>query len=143
MAAKGAYVAFTRTIRGKATIASVDARTGRKRRGLFPPAAIEFDVDPRTPQIVAARVNTAGELVVSYAGLGEGDTTDATIHIYAFDRTYHEQLLDSGPSSKLLARSIRLKGRDVSCTHSGMTRTARIGASRSASRPAAARPRAT
>lgn len=127
VSAKGAYVAFTRTIRGRDTIATVDARTGRKRRGLFPPGDIEFDIDPRTPQIAAARVNARGELVVSYVGLGEGATRDSNIHIYAFDRTYHEQLLDSGPSSKLLAKSIKLRGRDVSWTHGGMTRTARIG----------------
>ena len=128
VSAKGAYVAFTRTIRGQDTIATVDARTGRKRRGLFPPRDIEFDIDPRTPQIAAARVNASGELVVSYVGLGEGETRDSKIHIYAFDRTYHQQLLDSGPSSKLIAKSIKLKGRDVSWTHDGMTRTARIGA---------------
>lgn len=127
VAAKGAYVAFTRTIRGRDTIATVDARTGRKRRGLYPPGEIEFDVDPRTPQIAAARVNSSGELVVSYVGLGAGDTRDSTIYVYAFDRTYHQQLLDSGPSSKLIARSIKLRGRDVSWTHDGATRTARIG----------------
>lgn len=127
VAAKGAYVAFTRTIRGSDTIAVVDARTGKKRHGLFPPGNIEFDIDPSTPQIGAARVNTKGELIVAYIGLGEGSTTDSTVYIYAFDSHYHAQLLDSGRSSKLIAKSIRLTGEDVSWTHDGVTRTARIG----------------
>ncbi len=127
VAAKGAYVAFTRTIRGKDTIAVVDARTGKKRHGLYPPGDIEFDIDPATPQIGAARVNTQGELVVSYIGLGDGSSTDATIYIYAFDKRYSEQLLDSGTSSKLEAKSIKLSGEDVSWTHDAVTRTAKIG----------------
>jgi hypothetical protein len=127
VASKGAYVAFTRTIRGRGTIAVVDARTGKKRHGLYPPDAIEFDIDPATPQIGAARVNTEGELVVSYIGLGDGSSTDSTIYIYAFDKNYHEQLLDSGTSSKLIANSIKLSGRDVSWTHDGVQRTAKIG----------------
>jgi hypothetical protein len=127
VAAKGAYVAFTRTISGRDTIAVVDARTGKKRHGLYPPGEIEFDIDPSTPQIGAARVNTKGELVVSYIGLGDGSTTDSTVYIYAFDRNYNEQLLDSGTSSKLKAKSIELSGEDVSWTHDGATRTAKIG----------------
>ncbi len=127
VAAKGAYVAFTRTISAKDTIAVVDARTGKKRHGLYPPDDIEFDIDARTPQIGAARVNTEGELVVSYVGLGDGSSTDSTIYIYAFDKRYHEQLLDSGTSSALSARSIRLSGKDVSWTHGGAKRTAKIG----------------
>lgn len=128
VAAKGAYVAFTRTISGKDTIAVVDARTGKKRHGLFPPREIEFDIDSRTPQIGAARINTEGELVVSYVGLGDGASTDSTIYIYAFDKDYHEQLLDSGASSELNAKSISLSGKDVSWTHDGVKRTAKIGA---------------
>jgi hypothetical protein len=128
VAAKGAYVAFTRTISGRDTIAVVDARTGKKRHGLFPPGAIEFDIDSKTPQIGAARINTEGELVVSYIGLGDGSSTDSTIYIYAFDKNYHEQLLDSGTSSKLDAKSIRLSGRDVGWTHDGVKRAAKIGA---------------
>jgi|GEM_PF-6572115 len=127
VAAKGAYVAFTRTIRGQDTIAVVDARTGKKRHGLYPPGDIEFDIDTRTPQIGAARVNTKGELVVSYIGLGDGATTDSTVYIYAFDNTYNEQLLDSGTSSKLSAKSIKLSGEDISWSHDGQTRTAKIG----------------
>jgi len=127
VAETGAYVAFTRTISGRDTIAVVDARTGKKRHGLYPPNDIEFDIDPGTPQIGAARVNTRGELAVSYIGLGDGSTTDSTIYIYAFDKNYNEQLLDSGPSSKLGARSIRLSGKDVSWTHDGVKRTAKIG----------------
>jgi hypothetical protein len=127
VAAKGAYVAFTRTISGRDTIAVVDARTGRKRHGLYPPDDIEFDVDSRTPQIGAARVNSRGELVVSYIGLGDGSSTDSTVYVYAFDRDYHEQLLDSGTSSKLSASSIKLSGETVSWTHDGATRSARIG----------------
>ena len=128
VAAKGAYVAFTRTISGSDTISVVDARTGKKRHGLYPPEDIEFDIDPSTPQIGAARVNTRGELVVAYIGLGDGDSTDSTVYIYAFDRDYSEQLLDSGTSSKLIAKSIKLDGQTVSWTHDGATRTAKIGA---------------
>lgn len=128
VAAKGAYVAFTRTINGRDTIAVVDARTGKKRHGLYPPGDIEFDIDPNTTQIGAARVNAKGELVVSYIGLGDGSTTDSTVYIYAFDRSYNEQLLDSGTSSKLKARSIRLSGDVVTWTHDGVARTAKIGA---------------
>jgi hypothetical protein len=127
VAAKGAYVAFTRTISGRDTIAVVDARTGKKRHGLYPPGDIEFDIDPNTTQIGAARVNTKGELVVSYIGLGDGSSTDSTVYIYAFDKNYNEQLLDSGASSKLIARSITLDGEDVSWSHDGQTRTAKIG----------------
>lgn len=127
VAAKGAYAAFTRTISGRDTISVVDARTGKKRHGLYPPGDIEFDVDPRTPQIGAARVNTQGELVVSYIGLGDGASTDSTVYIYAFDKGYHEQLLDSGTSSKLSATSIKLSGEQVSWTHGGATRSAKIG----------------
>ena len=127
VAAKGAYVAFTRTISGRDTIAVVDARTGKKRHGLYPPDDIEFDVDSQTPQIGAARVNTRGELVVSYIGLGDGSSTDSTVYVYAFDTRGNEQLLDSGTSSKLSARSIKLSGETVSWTHDGATRTAKIG----------------
>jgi hypothetical protein len=127
VAAKGAYVAFTRTISGRDTIAVVDARTGKKRHGLYPPDDIEFDIDPATPQIGAARVNARGELAVSYVGLGEGGTTDSTTYIYAFDNDYNAQLLDSGTSSKLSAKSIRLGGRVVSWTNDGVERTAKIG----------------
>lgn len=127
VAAKGAYAAFTRTISGRDTIAVVDARTGKKRHGLYPPEDIEFDIDSTTTQIGAARVNSRGELVVSYIGLGDGDSTDSTVYIYAFDRKYNEQLLDSGTSSKLIANSIKLRGEDVSWTHAGATRTAKIG----------------
>jgi hypothetical protein len=127
VAAAGAYAAFTRTISGSDTIAVVDARTGKKRHGLFPPSDIEFDVDPATPQIGAARINSSGELLVAYIGLGDGSTTDSTVYIYAFDKNYNEQLLDSGPSSKLLAKSIKLHNEDVSWTRDGATRTATIG----------------
>jgi hypothetical protein len=127
VAAKAAYVAFTRTIRSSDTIAVVDARTGRKRHGLFPPYGIEFDIDPATPQIGIARINDKGELVVAYVGLGEGSSTDSMIHLYAFDERGHEQLLDRGPSSKLPMKSVKLTGEDVSWLHDGVTRTARIG----------------
>jgi hypothetical protein len=128
VASKGAYVAFTRTIRMQDTIAVVDARTGKKRHGLFPPPEIEFDIDPNTPQIGAARVNARGELVVSYIGLGDGSSTDSTVYVYAIDRNFSRRLLDSGPSSKLDARSIRLHGEDVSWTHDGVRRTAKVSA---------------
>ncbi|HVF79611.1 MAG TPA: hypothetical protein VNA28_15045 [Solirubrobacteraceae bacterium] len=127
VAAKGAYVAFTRTIAGRDTIAVVDARTGKKRHGLYPPRDIEFDIDASTTQIGAARVNARGELVVSYIGLGDGGTTDSTVYIYAFDRNYNEQLLDSGTSSKLEAKSIKLSGDVVTWRHDGATRSAKIG----------------
>lgn len=127
VAAKGAYVAFTRTIAGRDTIAVVDARTGKKRHGLYPPEGIEFDVDPSTPQIGAARVNARGELVVAYVGLGDGASTDSTVHVYAFDLDDHEQLLDSGTSSKLSATSITLSGKTASWTHGGVRRSAQIG----------------
>jgi len=64
---------------------------------------------------------------VSYIGLGDGASTDSTVYIYAFDREGHEQLLDSGTSSKLGAKSIKLSGEDVSWTNDGATRTAKIG----------------
>ena len=127
VAAKAAFVAFTRTIRGSDTIAVVDARTGRKRHGLFPPSGIEFDIDRSTPQIGIARINDKGELVVAYVGLGDGTSTDSMIHLYAFDQRGHQQLLDRGPSSKLPMKSVRLAGEDVSWLHDGATRTARIG----------------
>ncbi len=127
VAAKAAYVAFTRTIRGSDTIAVVDARTGRKRHGLFPPGGIEFDIDRATPQIGLARINDKGELVVAYVGLGDGTSRDSTIHLYAFDQAGHQQLLDRGPSSKLPMKSVRLSGEDVSWLHDGVTRTARVG----------------
>lgn len=128
VAAKGAYVAFTRTINGRDTIAVVDARTGKKRHGLYPPGEIEFDIDPNTTQIGAARVNARGELVVSYIGLGDGSSTDSTVYVYAFDRNYNEQLLDTGTSSKLIARSIKLSGDVVTWTNDGALRSAKIGA---------------
>jgi hypothetical protein len=127
VAAKAAFVAFTRTIRGSDTIAVVDARTGRKRHGLFPPSGIEFDIDRSTPQIGIARINDKGELVVAYVGLGDGTSTDSMIHLYAFDQRGHQQLLDRGPSSKLPMKSVRVAGEDVSWLHDGATRTARIG----------------
>ncbi len=123
----GAYVAFTRTIHGSGTIAVVDARTGRKRHGLYPPAGIEFDIDPATPQIGAARVNLNGELVVAYVGLGEGGTTASTMHLYAFDTRGHQQLLDRAPSTQLSMSSIKLSGEDVSWVNNGVKRTAKIG----------------
>ena len=92
-----------------------------------PRGGIEFDIDPATPQIAAARINLKGELVVAYAGLGEGGTTDATMHLYAFDSRGFQQLLDRGPSSKLPVKSVKLNGEDVSWTHDGITRTAKIG----------------
>lgn len=127
VAAKGAYAAFTRTISGEDTISVVDARTGRQRHGLFPPSGIEFDADPATPQIGAARVNTRGELAVAYIGLGDGTSTDSTTYIYGFDANYHRQQLDSGPTSKLPPRSLRLSGENVGWTYGGVARTARIG----------------
>jgi hypothetical protein len=132
VAAKGAFAAFTRTISKQDTIAVVDARTGKKRHGLFPPGNIDFDIDPRTPQIGAARINAQGELVVAYVGLGDGSSTDSTTYIYAFDNGgggyYDEgQLLDSGTSSKLKPSSIKLDGEDVTWTHDGAARSAKIG----------------
>jgi hypothetical protein len=127
VAAKGAYVAFTRTISAQDTIAVVDARTGRKRHGLYPPYNIEFDVDPSTPQIGAARINNLGELAVAYVGLGSGNSTDSTVYIYAFDAQGNQQLLDSGPSSKLKPSSLRMSGETIGWTHSGAKRTASIG----------------
>ena len=59
---------------------------------------------------------------------GSRTSTSLTIYVYAFDKHYNEQLLDSGTSSKLDARSIRLSGKDVSWTHDGAKRTAKIGA---------------
>jgi hypothetical protein len=128
LAAKGAYVAFSRTIRTQDTISVVDARTGRQRHGLYPPFGIEFDVDPETPQIGAVRLNFDGELAVTYLGLGNGRTTDSTTYVYAFDARGHQQLLDSGPSRTLPPRSVRLTGKQVSWTNAGKTRSARIGA---------------
>lgn len=127
VAAKGAYVAFTRTIHGQDTISVVDARTARQHHGLYPPYDIEFDTDPATPQIGAARLNTRGELAVSYVGLGDGSSTDSTTYIYAFDTAGDEQLLDSGPSAKLPPRSIHLSGETVRWTHDAVTRKATIG----------------
>lgn len=130
VAAKGAFVAFTRTIGKQDTIAVVDARTGKKRHGLYPPYNIEFDVDPDTPQIGAARINEQGDLVVSYIGLGDGSSTADTVYIYAFDDStgYDEgQLLDSGSSAQLQAKSIKLTGDDVTWTHGGKARSATIG----------------
>lgn len=127
LSAKGAYVAFSRTVSGRDTISVVDARTGKKRHGLYPPGEIEFDIDPSTPQIGAAKVNTKGELVVAYIGLGDGSSTDSTVYVYAFDNVGHVQLLDSGPSSQLPAKSIRLTGEDISWSHGGVKRTAKLG----------------
>ncbi|MCW3015975.1 MAG: hypothetical protein JWO02_3067 [Solirubrobacterales bacterium] len=127
VAAKGAYAAFTRTIDGSDTISVVDARTGKQRRGLYPPSQIEFDVDDATPQIGAAKLNTKGELVVSYIGLGDGSSTASEVYIYAFDAGGDEQLLDSGPSNKVGARTIGISGENVTWTHDGTTRTAKIG----------------
>jgi hypothetical protein len=127
VASAGAYVAFTRRIRSSDTISVVDARTGRKRHGLYPPGGIEFDIDPATPQIGAARVNTRGELVVAYVGLGGGATTEPTIYFYAFDTRGFQQLLDRGSSSAMPVRSLKLSGEDISWTHDGIARTAKIG----------------
>jgi hypothetical protein len=127
VASSGAFAAFTRTIAGKDTIAAVDARTGKKRRGFFPPDKIEFDIDSRTPQIGAARVNARGELVVAYLGLGDGTSTDSAVFIFAFDNTYVSRELDHGPSSRLDPKSIRLSGEHISWTNHGVTRTATMG----------------
>ncbi len=126
VAAKAAYVAFTRTLGGQQTISVVDARTGRQQHGLYPPD-IEFDTDPATPQIGKVRLNAQGELAVTYIGLGDGSTTDSTTYVYAFDRRGDEQLLDSGPSRDLPPASVQLTGEAVSWTHSGTAHTVKIG----------------
>lgn len=126
VASKAAYVAFTRTLSGQQTISVVDARTGRQRHGLYPPR-IEFDTDPATPQIGRVRLNTKGELAVSYVGLGSGSSTDSTTYIYAFDQNGNEQLLDSGPSRTLPPSSVRLVNEAVSWTHAGTTHTVKLG----------------
>ncbi|WP_354700252.1 hypothetical protein DSM112329_00518 [Paraconexibacter sp. AEG42_29] len=129
VAAKGAYAAFTRTISGSDTISVVDARTGKKKKGLFPPSSIEFDIDNQTPQIGAARINDKGALVVAYSGLGDGQSTDSQTYIYGFDADgagYDQQFLDSGTSSKVPPKSIKLSGDVVTWTNSGKTRTAKL-----------------
>lgn len=127
VAAKGAFAAFTRVLDGRDTISVVDARTGRQHHGLYPPDDIEFDVDPATPQIGAARLNTKGELVVSYIGLGRAGSAASEVYVYAFDADGDQQLLDSGPSNKVGAKTIAISGEDVSWSHDGAKRTAKIG----------------
>lgn len=126
VAAKAAYVAFTRRIRTQDTVSVVDARTGRQQHGLYPPN-VEFDTDPATPQIGKVRLNDSGEVAVSYNGLGSGNSTGSTTYIYAFDQNGNEQLLDSGPSSALPPSSIRLAGKAVSWIHDGATHTVKLG----------------
>lgn len=128
LAAKAAYVAFTRTISGNDTISVVDARTGRQQHGLYTPGEIEFDADPQTPQIGAVRLNDKGEIAVSYLGLGAGNSTDSTTYIYAFDASADSQFLDSGPTKDIPPKSLKLAGETVSWTHSGVSRSAKIGA---------------
>ena len=126
VAAKAAYVAFTRTLGGQDTVSVVDARTGRQQHGLYPPN-VEFDTDPSTPQIGKVRLNSAGEAAISYIGLGSGSSTDSTTYIYAFDRNGDEQLLDSGPSRKLPPASVRLARETVTWTHDGTAHAVKIG----------------
>lgn len=128
LAAKAAYVAFTRTISGDDTISVVDARTGRQQHGLYTPDDIEFDADPQTPQIGAVRLNDKGELAVAYLGLGAGNSTDSRTYIYAFDASYDSQLLDSGPTKDIPPKSLKLTGETISWTHTGVARSAKIGA---------------
>ncbi len=127
VAAKAAYVAFTRTLQEEETVSVVDARTGRQQHGLYPPSQIEFDADPLTPQIGVVRLNDLGEVAISYIGLGAGNSTDSTTYIYAQDASHDEQLFDSGPSRQIPPKSLKLNGEDVSWTHGGVTRTAKVG----------------
>ena len=126
VAAKAAYVAFTRRITTQDTVSVVDARTGRQKHGLFPPS-IEFDTDPATPQIGRVRLNDSGEVAVSYNGLGGGNSTGSTTYIYAFDASGNEQLLDSGPARALPPSSLRLTGKVVSWIHDGVKRNVKLG----------------